>query len=533
MCFECGDVITDDEDEDRSNSDSASTTSDSKRYHRCKTCRQETLSFTNDEASPLATTEDPALSSHPGRPHACPYCSKAFADSSKLKRHVKIHLGVRDFKCETCGKGFIEACSLRRHESVHSDVKPHNCSLCGKGFTDSSGLKKHLVKCNGQVKDSADGVTSISVKDCQVSSNAKVTHSSIVKEDPEENENFEDVSKVKAISKVTKEMVTPSHTIPKFNRDSECKEMLENERNSNAGISSKQNLPAVPNAHKSLQSKSRSSPHSANFMKTEIQTTSPVYFDQGVDSQLYVCRECGKSYEDEMELRRHFLIHVGNSMAGGHLENAVVCQVCGKMFVSLQYLQKHILKNHIALLGSAGDAKSMAGHFPPFFLPGSSQSFSTAKEWAENNLPVEHSAATSLLSLRNSMGESSFDHSFRSVLMSPKERSSPDDRPSPSVSPYPSVKTDTTNCEVCGKVFADSSSLKRHARLHTEQPQQFSCETCDKVFTDQGSLKRHWLRGCKKVAVATKPCSSSSRPRVSMETGAEDQFACTQCQMVS
>ena len=39
--------------------------------------------------------------------HLCRDCDLAFGSAQKLERHMKTHLGVKEFKCETCGKEFM------------------------------------------------------------------------------------------------------------------------------------------------------------------------------------------------------------------------------------------------------------------------------------------------------------------------------------------------------------------------------------------------------------------------------------------
>lgn len=525
LCFECGDVISDDDGDDKTTSDSASTGSDSKRARRCTACHQESISFLNGDSSP-AVSEESAPPLKAGHCHTCCHCGKSFADSSKLKRHIKIHLGMRDFKCKTCGKGFIEACSLRRHESVHSDVKPHNCSLCGKGFTDSSGLKKHLVKCNGQVKD-AGKVTDFKVSNGQVKGTVKGTNCDKFKDDRIKN-----ISKATEDGRVTDVEVTRMNIIDKdFVNSDKARDMS----GPHAEDGCEQRVKSVSKAQGKLQNAKGLHDHTESNIKTQAKLASSPYFDTFAslrfrrNSMVYICRECGKSCDDELSLRRHLLTH---GSASGSLENPVSCRMCGKMFVSIQYLHKH-MKNHT-------EHASFIFH-PGIPLSESSSSVSAQRMFKGDSDPLSstssHAPSHTPPSTKTVSVLSDTSMHISSVATFPgdcAEASSPLDDALPSSSQTPKPPNNcNTNCEVCGKVFADASSLKRHARLHTEQQQQFPCENCDKVFGDQGSLKRHWLRGCRNIAMVTGGEATAGRQRIVAEAGAEDQFACTQCKMVS
>ena len=60
----------------------------------------------------------------------CQYCEKRFISLSKMKSHMRIHIGERPCKCETCGKDFKNKTHLKTHEVTHKEEKPFSCNQC-------------------------------------------------------------------------------------------------------------------------------------------------------------------------------------------------------------------------------------------------------------------------------------------------------------------------------------------------------------------------------------------------------------------
>ncbi|EAT32360.1 AAEL015495-PA [Aedes aegypti] len=100
------------------------------------------------------------------KPYKCSQCNKAFANSSYLSQHTRIHLGIKPYRCEICQRKFTQLSHLQQHIRTHTGDKPYKCRHVGclKAFSQLSNLQSHSrchqtdkpFKCNSCYKCFSD-----------------------------------------------------------------------------------------------------------------------------------------------------------------------------------------------------------------------------------------------------------------------------------------------------------------------------------------------------------------------------------------
>lgn len=96
------------------------------------------------------------------KPYKCLQCPKAFANSSYLSQHMRIHQGVKPYTCDICTRKFTQLSHLQQHKRTHTGDKPYKCNYlnCTKQFSQLSNLQSHSrchqldkpYKCNSCYK---------------------------------------------------------------------------------------------------------------------------------------------------------------------------------------------------------------------------------------------------------------------------------------------------------------------------------------------------------------------------------------------
>ncbi|KAK4999013.1 Metallothionein expression activator [Elasticomyces elasticus] len=71
-----------------------------------------------------------------------PECRKRFGRRENIRSHVQTHLGDRPYKCNPCGATFVRVHDLKRHARIHSGIKACICP-CGNKFVRQDALTRH------------------------------------------------------------------------------------------------------------------------------------------------------------------------------------------------------------------------------------------------------------------------------------------------------------------------------------------------------------------------------------------------------
>ncbi|XP_015267084.1 PREDICTED: myoneurin isoform X1 [Gekko japonicus] len=226
---------------------------------------------------------------HPKAKPVCNTCGKVFSEASSLRRHMRIHKGVKPYVCQLCGKAFTQCNQLKTHVRTHTGEKPYKCELCDKGFAQKCQLVFHSRMHHGEEKPYKCDACNLQFA---TSSNLKIHARKHSGEKPYVcdrcGQRFAQAS--------TLTYHVRRHTGEKPYVCDTCGKAF--------AVSS------------SLITHSR----------------------KHTGEKPYICGICGKSFISSGELSKHFRSHTG--------ERPFICELCGNSYTDIKNLKKHKSKVH-------------------------------------------------------------------------------------------------------------------------------------------------------------------------------------------
>merc|ERR1719483_1081350 len=84
-----------------------------------------------------------------GRNDTCNYSGKVFKNTSNLTVHIRNNTGEKPYKCDMCPYSCAQSSKLTRHMRIHvkSGMGIFKCTFCDMPFSVATTLEKHARKC--------------------------------------------------------------------------------------------------------------------------------------------------------------------------------------------------------------------------------------------------------------------------------------------------------------------------------------------------------------------------------------------------
>uniref|UniRef100_A0A8D0EHQ9 Myoneurin n=1 Tax=Salvator merianae TaxID=96440 RepID=A0A8D0EHQ9_SALMN len=218
----------------------------------------------------------------------CNTCGKVFSEASSLRRHMRIHKGVKPYVCQLCGKAFTQCNQLKTHVRTHTGEKPYKCELCDKGFAQKCQLVFHSRMHHGEEKPYKCDACNLQFA---TSSNLKIHASTLTYH-------------------------VRRHTGEKPYVCDTCGKAF--------AVSSS----LITHSRKHTGLPWRQCDHSKKHRRQR----------QWKTGKPYICGICGKSFISSGELSKHFRSHTG--------ERPFICELCGNSYTDIKNLKKHKAKVH-------------------------------------------------------------------------------------------------------------------------------------------------------------------------------------------
>ncbi|RWS31766.1 zinc finger protein rotund-like isoform X1 [Leptotrombidium deliense] len=452
------------------------------------------------------------------KPYKCSQCSKAFANSSYLSQHTRIHLGIKPYRCEMCQRKFTQLSHLQQHIRTHTGDKPYKCRHpgCNKAFSQLSNLQSHSrchqtdkpYKCNSCYKCFIDESSLLEHIPKHKESKHLKTHicQFCGKSYTQETYLAKHMQKhADRIEKRSSALLARTHTADSYAWSSKGPigmiELLPGSKNFNADLIVYLTLIIMMSEANSIR-KPHQCEHCTKSFASSHQLAQHIRIHTG--EKPYKCSYCEKSFKQLSHVQQHTRLHTG--------ERPYKCPApdCGRAFIQLSNLQQH-MRNHVSAQ-EKHDRDRDKSHFCNVCRKGFKAQANLLTHKCKVSVHTQTNRNNSSCSQKNSelnrfSGQEMcttcqiFLPSKDSLLehLRNQHHDTPCDiqskkRYSPS-----------SSCPLCGKSYVNEGSLRKH--LATSHPEAcnvvaansssssalgfWPCCVCKNVFTSESGLLNH------------------------------------------
>jgi len=195
----------------------------------------------------------------------------------------------------------------------------------------------------------------------------------------------------------------------------------------------------------------------------------------------YACQECTKKFAHATSLRHH--VAVMHAESGPHEQFS--CHQCGRSFPTMSQVRVHV-RSHVEEESSSGLECQICGEACD----------STAA--LTQHVSGVHGGLGSV-GISDTRRQYSCEVCGRIFSQAGNLRRH--------------VLTHTVQqCTVCGKSFSQLANLKAHLRTHVGQ-RPFSCDGCGRVFADSSTLRKHVLQHCYMMSAVSVADTDTAEPQ--------------------